>query len=231
MKILYTYLFVLMSWSALAQYSSNNELTFGGIIHTRSGFLGGVSSKYAKPINKEWAQFYSLEIVNVRHPKELRIPTQYSGTFILGKSNYLFNIRPQFGLEKAIFKKDPSEGVRVSIIGAAGPTLAVVKPYLVEYLVDNETSVKEQFNKDIVLSSIVGGAGWYTGFGQSKFVPGGNVKLSMAFEYSTFKKRISTIETGFIYEQLASKVELNPFVSSESSFFIAFIALNFGKKL
>ena len=218
------------SLSSFAQ-NSNRELTFGGIIHTRSGFIGGINAKYAKRVNKKWSTIYSAEFVNIRHPKELRIPTQYSGTFVLGKSNYLFSIRPQFGMEKMIFSKDPYEGVKVSVIGAVGPSLGILKPYMVEYQNQDQTSTKEQYNQDIDLSTIIGNAGWYRGFGQSKLLPGGHAKLSLAFEYSTFKNRISAVETGFLFEQLTSKVELNPFVSSESSFFVAFVIISFGKKL
>ena len=209
----------------------NSELTFGAIVHSRSGFIGGLQTKYVKKNVGKWSTVMSAELVNIRHTKELRIPTQYSGTFVLGKTNYLFVLRPQYGIDRLLFAKDPDDGVKVSLQGVVGPSLAVVKPYMIEKLNNDETTSKVQYTEDVDLTTIIGNAGWYRGFGQSKFTGGLNAKMSLNFEYSTIKKKVSAIELGFLYEQLASQVELNPFVNPESSFFIAFVTLSFGKKL
>lgn len=219
--------------SLINAQNSLKELTGGVVLHTRSGFIGGFNVKYTKKINTIWSNFYAFEAVNIRNPKEIRIPTQYSGTFILGKSNFLFNLRPQYGFERLLFAKDPDQGIKVSLSTAFGPTLGIVKPYIIEYRTSNNsnTTAKAQYTQDVDLAAIVGNAGWYSGIGQSKIVPGIHAKFSLLFEYSTLNNRISALETGFMYEQMASKVEFNPFIRGESSFFIAFVTLNFGKKL
>lgn len=194
--------------------------------------MGGVQGKYIKQINTEWTQSYTLEILNIRHPKEIRVPSYLTtASFILGKSNYLFSIRPQYSIERLLFKKDPIEGVQVNLVAAAGPSLGIIKPYIVEYQEADGDLVFVQYSEIINKPSIVGGGGWFRGFGQSSFVPGVNAKMSLLFEYSTQKTRISALEAGFAAEQFASSITLNPSVSSESFFITAFVTLSFGGKL
>lgn len=230
MKVILLNISILLSLLSFSQ-NGNKEFTVGVTAHTRSGFIGGFQAKYSKRINKVWSNHYAFEMANIRDPKEIRIPTQYSGTFILGKSNFLFSFRPQYGVERLLFAKDPDQGIKVSIGLTGGPTLGIVKPYMVEFENADESTSKAQYTEDIDLSSIVGNAGWFNGVGKSKIVPGAHLKLSLVFEYSTIKNRVSAIETGFMYEQLVSKIELNPFIEKESSFLMAFVTLSFGKKL
>ena len=212
-------------------FAQNNELTGGLLIHTRSGFIGGFNAKYMSKVNKQWMRGYAFEVANIRNPKEIRIPTPSSGTFILGKSNSLFSLRPQFLMERIVFAKHPDQGVKVSLLSGVGPSLGIVKPYFVEYINANDNIVKGQYTEDVDLNSIIGNAGWFRGFGSARFVPGGNLKLSLVFDYSTLKNVISSIETGLMYEQFSSKIQQNPFIEGESTFIMAFVSLNFGKKL
>lgn len=230
MKRVSTIILLFISFAVFCQ-TGNDEITGGVIIHTRSGFIGGFNLKYSKRMSKNWMNYYSFEIANIRSPKEIRIPTQAQGTFILGKSNFLFSIRPQVGLERVLFEKDPDQGVKVSFSGAVGPSLGIIKPYIVKYRKPDNSISNEQYSEDIDLTSIVGNGGWYRGIGKSKLTFGGNIKTSLIFDYSTVKKRISTIEAGFLYEQFGSQIELNPYVNGESSFLVAFVTLSFGKKL
>jgi len=230
MKSILLHILILFSLISFAQNRSK-EFTGGVTAHTRSGFIGGFHAKYAKRINKKWSNHYAFELANIRNPKEIRIPTQYSGTFILGKSNFLFSFRPQYGVERLLFSKDPDQGIKVSLGATVGPTIGIVKPYMVEFENADKSTTKAQYTEEIDLSTIIGNAGWFNGIGKSKIVPGAHLKLSLIFEYSTIKNRVSAIETGFMYEQLTSKIELNPFIENESSFLMAFVTLSFGKKL
>ena len=230
LKSLFIIIFIFINLLSFGQ-SKGDELTGGVIIHTRSGFIGGFSGKYSQRMNRNWSNFYSLDIANIRSTKEIRIPSTSSGTFILGKSNFLFSIRPQIGMERLLFTKDPDQGVKVSFAGAVGPSVGIVKPYIVEYKTPAGQIVKEQYTEDVDLNAIIGNAGWFRGIGQSKIAVGGNIKSSLIFEYGTAKNRISAVETGFIFEQYGAKVQLNPFVKGESSFLMAFVTLSFGKKL
>lgn len=231
-KIILT-IFILFSINAFTQ-SLKKEISGGITINTRSSFIAGIHGKYSKRIEKTLYQGYGLEIVNVKHPKELRVPSaQTANTFVLGKNNYLFSIRPNINIEKVLFEKDPDEGVRVNFLIAAGPSLGILKPYVIEY--ENQSQdikVKEQFNPDIHdFQFINGSAGVFKNFGDSKFIVGAHLKASLLFEYSTIKNRLSSLEAGFMYEQLTKSIELNPFVSAESSFFSAYINFSIGKKL
>lgn len=214
--------------------TKSKELTGGITINTRSNFIAGIQLKYSRRIDKMLYQGFGLEIVNIKHPKELKVPSlKTSKTFIVGKNNYLFSIKPTINIEKILFEKDPHEGVRVSLLAAAGPSLGVLKPYIIEYEDTVGSVSKAQYNPEIHTSfaSINGNAGVFEKFGQSKYIVGGVLKASLIFEYSSMKNRLSSIETGFMYEQLTKKAQLNPYVSSESSFFTAFVNISLGKKL
>lgn len=226
------FIFLFSSLIGFSQTKSK-ELTGGITINTRSSFIAGIQAKYSKRIDKMLYQGYGIEIVNIKHPKELKVPSaNTTKTFVVGKNNYLFSIKPNINIEKILFEKDPNEGVRVSLLTAIGPSLGILKPYVIEYE-DTAGVTKGQYNPDIhtSFSSINGNAGIFKNFGQSKYILGGHIKASLVFEYSTIKNRLSSIETGFMYEQLSKKAQLNPFVSSESSFFTAFVNISLGKKL
>lgn len=227
-----TIFLLLYSFGGFSQ-TTKNELTGGININTRSSFIAGIHAKYSKRVSKSMYQGFGAEIVNVKHPKELRVPSaKTANTFVLGKNNYLFSVRPNVNIEKVLFEKDPSEGVRVNILAAAGPSVAILKPYIIEYEQQNGSVVKQQFNPDIHdFIFINGNAGILSNFGDSRYVVGGHLKASLLFEYSTVRNKLSSIEAGFMYEQLTKTVELNPFVSSESSFFTAFVNISIGKKL
>ena len=214
--------------------TKTKEFTGGITINTRSNFIAGIQAKYTRRIDKMLYQGYGIEIVNIKHPKELKVPSlKTAKTFIVGKNNYLFSIKPNINIEKILFEKDPNEGIRVSILAAVGPSLGILKPYVIEYEDTAGAVSKAQYNPEIHTSfgSINGNAGIFEKFGQSKFIVGAHIKASLVFEYSAIKNRLSSIETGFMYEQLTKKAQLNPYVSSESSFFTAFVNISLGKKL
>ena len=226
--------FIFFTFSGVAQ-KYTRELTGGIIINTRSNFIAGFTGRYSKLIKKDLYQGYGLEIVNIKHPKEIKVPTASASasTFIFAKNNYLFSIRPNYNLEKVLFEKDPNEGIRVSILTGIGPSIAILKPYIIAYQDPKTGKINNQqydpnVHKDF--SYVQGDGGIFEQFGKSKYIIGAHLKTSLIFEYGTIKNRISSIETGFMYEQLTQKAELNPFVSSESAFFTAFINISLGKK-
>ncbi len=89
----------------------NTEFLYGLNFHTNGGLIGGVMFKYAKSINPRNYHALSIEAINVKHPKEVRYVDPFTGsTLIFGKSNYLYNVRPLYGIEHIFLQK--SEGKR-----------------------------------------------------------------------------------------------------------------------
>ena len=75
------------------------EFTYGVNWNTNGGIIGGASLRSSHSIKERWQQFWGLDIVEVKHPKENRYLGQDGDVFVVGKTNYLFVVRPEFGRE------------------------------------------------------------------------------------------------------------------------------------
>ncbi len=219
-------------------YDYNQEFIWGINKNTNSGLVGGLAGKFGRRIKGEHFQTFGLEIVNVKHPKELRQVSQLSGnTYILGKSNYLFSIRPQYGQEWTLFKKAPQQGVQINAILAGGPTIGIVKPYYVQVSRgggrpgDNNPAVVP-YNPNPPYShnraNIIGAGPFLKGIGESEINIGANIKAALSFEFGTFKNDVTGFEAGFQLEAFSKKVELVPSAATRSIYPSAFIMLFYG---
>ncbi len=233
----FTSLCLLITFSAMAQqndtYAYSREFIWGISKNTNSGLIAGGAIKFSRIIKKDYFQTFGLEIVNVKHPKERRIVSPTSGnTFILGKSNYLFSIRPQYGREWVVFKKAPQQGVQVNGILAGGPSIGIVMPYYVQYAETNNKVVNVPYTNSPGFDPgrIVGSGPFLKGFGESNLAIGANFKASLAFEFGSFKNDVTGFEAGFQLEAFTSPVEIVPVTNPRSIFPSAFIMLFYGSR-
>src|SRR5688572_17284936 len=128
--------------SACAQtqdsYEYNSEFTWGINKNSSGGLIGGFTFKKAKKRSDRVLETFGLEIMNVKHPQEVRKTSLYTGNyFIYGKSNYLYALRPQYGRDYILFTKAPQQGVEIKAVFAAGPSIGIIAPYYIERTVDN----------------------------------------------------------------------------------------------
>ena len=212
-KILFFLLFLILS--TLESFSQeeddhegySSEFTAGVNFNTNSAIIGGIEGKYTREIKKGQYHFFGLELVNVKHPKEQRVSSTTTGNlYIYQKKNNLFALRLQYGREIVVFHPAEEEGVQVNFIFAGGPTLGIVKPYMVEYDYGNYSQI-EPFDPD-KNRAILGGGGLFSGVGRSKIVPGLNVKASFSFEFSQFRGSVTGIEVGGLVEAYTKRIEL-----------------------
>ena len=231
------YFCLFFSFTAMAQqtdtYSYSREFIWGISKNTNSGLIAGGAIKFSRSNGKDRFRTYGLEIVNVKHPKEIRRVSPTSGnTFILGKKNYLFSVRPQYGREWIVFKKAPQQGVQVNAILAGGPTLGIVMPYYVQYAESPTRTVTIPYTNDprIEPSRIIGSGPFLRGFGESKIAIGANIKASLAFEFGTFKNDVTGFEAGFQLEAFPNEIDIVPTANSRRIFPSAFIMLFYGNR-
>ena len=102
---------------ALAQSEDDepyrNELIYGINLNSNGGLIGGAFFRSAYTINENWLQFGGLEIVEVKHPKEYRVYSYTTGdSFIRGKQNSLFVIRPHYGANLSCSVRPPNRVCR-----------------------------------------------------------------------------------------------------------------------
>src|SRR5690554_7868805 len=129
-------------------YDYDREVLFGVNKNTNGGLIGGINIKFGSRVDETVFQFFQVELANVKNPREVRYNTALGNSYIFGKTNYLYSIRPQYGRKHLLFKKAPQKGVQISILGAVGPTLGLVAPYYIEYAVSRSESVREQYDPD-----------------------------------------------------------------------------------
>ena len=245
---------LLITGSAWAQTTDSDDetyrtiTTFGITTNTNSGVLGGLAFRQAKLLSGSFFglpqyRYLSVELVNVKHPKEIQTTSNFaSSRFIEGKENYLFALRGQYGREVKLFQRIGDEGIAVSGIFAAGPTLGIIKPYYVKVQEGNHTI-------SVPYSSLtqgrgasqgvpVGAGGLFQGLGESKLTVGLNVKAALSFELSTFRNNTTGIEIGFLTEVFPNRIVLIPNTApngdrtdgNRNFFTSAYITLFFGSK-
>ena len=216
-------------------YDYNSEFTWGINKNTSGGLIGGFVFKKAKKLSDRVLETYGLEIMNVKHPQELRLSSGTGNFFIYGKSSYLYSFRFQYGRDLILFKKAPQQGVEIKAVFALGPSLGIVAPYYIERLVDNSffATVNEQYDPNNPFHSytrILGTGYLFEGLGESKIQLGVNAKMGFNFELGTIKSQVTGFEVGFLVDSYFNEVVLVPTSSNSGVFPTLYFTLFYGTR-
>ena len=221
------------------------EFTYGVNWNTNGGIIGGASLRSSHSIKERWQQFWGLDIVEVKHPKENRYLGQDGDVFVVGKTNYLFVVRPEFGREYTFFKKAPESGVEVNGILGIGPSVGLLVPYYINYdytdyrqvppgqpiFQDIRTERYDPINKHQDFDTrILGSAGFLTGLGETNVNIGAHLKTAISFEYGRYRENITGIETGFVFEAFPKKLIMLPQAQNYSVFTSVYLTLYYGRR-
>lgn len=235
-KLISLLLLVTVSFAATAQtqdsYEYNHEFIWGINKNSSGGLIGGIVFKKARKLSDRVLETWGLELMNVKHPQEVRRSSQFTGNFfIFGKSNYLYAIRPQYGRDFIFFKKAPQQGVEVKVVLAAGPSIGLVAPYYIERRTDVYNRTRHQpYTPDIPYTDILGTGSLFEGLSESKIQLGANFKAALNFELGTIKSQVTGFEAGFLVDAYANKVILMPSASNRSVFPTVFFTLFYGSR-
>lgn len=229
------------------KYHYDKEYTYGLNVNTNSGVLGGFIFKYAKFIKPAMYHALSVEIVSIKHPKELKRPSTNTGnTYIPNKQNFFFVLRPQYGREFILFKKNQRDDIQIDFIFSGGPALGILKPYYILYDLNedpdstNIKSVAYDPDRNRNEQYIHGSGGFLNGFDKAKFKLGANLKISFSVEFSSYKNKVSGIEAGFLLEAypfdeaiiiMGLPNEDETLAINKNFFSSAFITIYYGKRL
>jgi hypothetical protein len=238
--------FVLFHFNLFSCFSQENEKDYKAEyvmavnLNTNAGLIGGLMFRYCQLVKTNHYKLFSIEAVNVKHPKEQKTNNASTGSsFIYHKSNYLIPIRFQYGRKIILFHKAPEEGVEVSAVFAGGPTLGLLKPYYIQYdytdYNGSSTTVPvvtkyEQYNsvRNNEDTRILGSAGFFKGLGHTGILPGVNLKTGFCFELGKFGSNVTGIEVGGLLEFFPKKAVLIPESENRSVFSSIYINLYFG---
>lgn len=201
----------LLSVATFAQeggYNYLKETKWGINKNTSGGLIGGFMIKYSIAIDDRMFHTFGVEVVNITHHNEYGLRSGETGAFFkLGKQNYLYSIRPQYGRDLVLFKKAPQQGAQIIAMIAGGPSFGIVSPY---YLTVNNQNVRYDPNNDLHRSipSILGSGKLFQGLTESQIVLGANIKLGISFEFGVFKNNVTGFEAGFLIDAYTKEIPI-----------------------
>jgi hypothetical protein len=201
--------------------------------NTNSGLLGGFSFVYNLP-NRS---FVNIDLTNTKDYQEFDSPYSFNGrTYVEGKLNYLINLRPSYGKHYLLLNQAQEGGTSLSGRISTGPTLGLLKPYYVDLSytdagknITTSVPMAEALNNTYSKSSINGEGSFFSGFSQSKLVPGWHVKTALEFKFETLKQNYLAVETGFILDFFSQPVEILNQTNPRSVYTTGYVTFFFGK--
>ena len=206
------------------------EFIWGVTTNTNSSLIGGAVFRYGRSHKEDIFETFGIELVNVAHPSEQKYTSSQNGSsFIWGKTNRLLAVRGQYGRDKVIYGKESQKGVQINANLAVGPTIGLVVPYYVltsggEYVVYDPTRYTN-------LQSIQGSGKFLQGLGESKIVPGVNIKAALIFEFGSFMRNVIGIEFGGMAEGYVKQIIIVPTKTNKALYPSAFFTFFWGKRI
>lgn len=180
-------------------------LAFGIIGHT-AGF--GIDVQYHIIQSPKNRFVISTSLSSYKNPRELKIESVYSDqggeSYIFDKKNYAYVLAPTFGLSRSWVEKDDFSRISVRTTFAAGPLLAILKPYFLDVAVpfNGNQAYIETEPYDATrhnYTNIVGEADYFLGMGDLTVQPGVKAEVSTMFDFSGNGAYIRGIElSGFV---------------------------------
>lgn len=218
-----------------------NEQSFGGVIHS-SGW--GFNYRRGKHVTGYIKRTLEAEIVGMKHPKEIKLEVPEIGSkgYFYGKQFAVTVLRGGYGYHKIITGKSDRRGVELRLVTLGGPSIALAKPVYVDIWRDESsppfgkiTTEKFDINNPFHVPSeggegIIGRAGYFTGFGEMKFYPGGFFKLGLSFEHSSLDDDIKLLETGIVIDAYYKTIPVMANARNNQVYLNVYLNIMFGKK-
>ena len=211
-----------------------NEKSIGFLLNS-NGY--GVSGRYAKRINARNKSIYELDLIGIKHPKEVKITNYYSSnkSYVFGKLNSLFDIRAGYGRQKEMFRKVDRGGISIRRYYSFGPSLGLLKPVYYEIIQSNNADPndkylsQEKFNSATHQGNIWGKASFFKGVDEISVVPGAYGRFGFSFEYSRHDITLHALETGIALDIFPKKIPIMATEKNNFIFFSFFVSYRFGK--
>lgn len=249
------YILFLFLFTSFGAYSQTQEATIfdeatvvyansvygGAILHT-NGWGAHITIGKAKTAFK--SRIYQLDMVGMKHPKEIRTFNPYREqprSYIFGKLNTLFVIRPSIGSRVVSFDKIRKSGVSVGYNWRVGPSLGITRPVFLEIgYYETGMSGQNQYQKVVVekydpevhkYDDILGRAGGLRGMNELKLKPGLYGAIALNFEYDSNRSGMKGIEVGATVDYYPIEpVEIMAFAENYQLYLNFYVSLQFGKR-
>lgn len=230
----------------------NKEFAVNFKLHT-NGYALGVDFGTLKSYYR--TQFWSIEIGELKHPKEFRQSFEFrspstnriSRAFIFGKQNNFIPIRVGFGEKRYFSEKAKRRGLAIGMSYAAGPSLGLLKPYYLDLIrltdspngepyIRSETYSEENAQYFLSINNIYGSSGFTKGLDEISILPGGHAKFALHFDWGAFDEFVKALDAGvmidFYFRRVPLMVESPIVVNSENTpiFINLYLNLQLGKR-
>lgn len=218
-----------VSYAQGNDYSYTSESIWGVSKNSASGLIGGFIFRFSRLVKPNHYRTIGFELMNVKHPAESRVVSRTGNYFVVGKSNYLYTIRGQYGRDIVIFKKASQQGVQITATGTVGPSIGLEAPYYIEL----NQYTKEPYDPSNPAHSIdnISGSGFmFQGLFESNIVIGLNLKAGLSFEFGTFKSNVSGFEIGTLIDAYARKINMIPEADNYAVWPTVYITLFYGSR-
>jgi hypothetical protein len=213
------------------------ESIYGGVMLHTNGY--GAHISYGKNKTAFKSTIYQLDFIVMRHPKEVRSFNAFnedSRSYIFGKLNSFFILRPSIGNRVLKYDKIRPSGVAVGYSWSVGPSLGFTKPVYLEVLIPEippfQRIVVERASDEVFQNlDIYGRAGGLRGFNEINFQPGLHGSFAINFDYDPEREGLKGLELGLAVDYFPfGEVEIMSNADNASLFVNLFVALQFGKK-
>lgn len=230
----------------------NREFSVNFKLHTQ-GYSLGVDIGKLKTYYR--TQFYSIEIGEIKHPKEFRQSFEFrspatnrvSRAFIFGKQNSFIPLRVGFGETRYLSEKAKRKGLAIGMSYAAGPSLGLLKPYYLDLLRYSDVGTGEPYIRSerysdenaeyfLDINNIYGSSGFARGLNQIQILPGAHAKFAVHFDWGAFDEFVKALDAGIMLDLYFKKVPImadSPLVlnAENKPFFVnLYLNLQLGKR-
>lgn len=201
---------------------SDDYTVFVGL--NTNGF--GIGYRYGKYVDYLHKTTYTVEIANLRSPKEIRLSSA-TGQTIYGKQNNVGAIQFSIGRKNEQFSKFDKNSVAIYWNYTIGGTVAIEKPTYYHVLYPDGLDVIEKFNDSNYTK--YGKASFSYGLNELKFVPGLMAMTSGEFNFSSKNNYTSSVEIGTSLQMYLRKIRI--MCNDENSWYFVtlFVNIHLGK--
>ncbi|MFC2114642.1 hypothetical protein ACFLRI_04775, partial [Bacteroidota bacterium] len=211
----------------------------GLLIH--SGGLG-LNGQYLWTANVHTSVLLSLDIHNIRHPKESKVVNPvYSDSkrYIFGKLNTPIPIKTGIGAQFIIADKENYSGIRLSGSFVIGSAFTLLKPEYLKVIYYDPSSGRsfwkiEKYNpsntQHINQLNIYGGTSFFKGFNSLDATIGLYGKAWLSFEWNETDDEYKVLETGIMIDTYPDKLPIFAFIENKVVFINLFVNFNFGRR-
>lgn len=215
----------------------DRQFTGGFSLHSQ-GFGGFAQMGKYRGVKK--IVLLNLDVLIMKHEKEVKSYNPVyddSRSYVYGKMNNFYVIRPMIGKRKVLTMKERKSGVQVAYTYLFGPSLGITKPVYLEIgypaIPYDYLSVEKYDPERHFFDDIYGRASGLRGLDELSLIPGATFKFGLDFEYANVRDRLKGISVGAVLDVYPRQVPImaEDYVESNRQYFLTFyLNLFFGRK-